>query len=259
MARFLYFFHALPPQVAWYTEPSWGFAEMHLIVLCGGFGARLGSLTTETPKPMITVAGRPFLEHLLDQFQRQGITGIEMAVSFQWQKISNYFGDNWRGIPIRYAVEPQPLGTGGAIRNAMAHAGVEEALIVNGDTLFLIDFVAFLKFAKSHEAATVMALRYVPDCSRYGRVTVRSDGKILNFGEKDHAGPGLINAGIYYQRADALAPIATEVFSFETDYLAVQHRLQPLYAIPMEGYFIDIGIPADLQRAQAELRHFALP
>jgi D-glycero-alpha-D-manno-heptose 1-phosphate guanylyltransferase len=203
---------------------------------------------------MLPVAGKPFLEHLLERFQHLGVSTIVMAVSFQWEKISSHFGDSWKGIPIRYAVESQPLGTGGAIKNAMAQAGTEDALIVNGDTLFSVDFPAFLRFARSHKTATVLALRQVPDCSRYGRVTVGPDGTVQSFGEKGHSGPGLINAGIYYQRAGTLAAIGAEVFSFETDYLAVQHRMQPLYALPMDGYFIDIGIPVDLQRAQLELK-----
>lgn len=232
---------------------------MKAVVLCGGLGSRLGALTAETPKPMLHVAGRPFLAHLLNRFQGLGLTGIVMAVGFQWEKISQYFGDSWDGIPIHYVVESRPLGTGGAIKNAMAQAGADEALVVNGDTLFTIDFHAFLQFAKFHDAATSMALREVPDCSRYGRVTLSSDARVLGFGEKGRTGPGLINAGIYYQRASALAGIQAEAFSFETDYLAVQHGLQAMFAMPLDGYFIDIGIPADLERAQTELLHLVNP
>jgi D-glycero-alpha-D-manno-heptose 1-phosphate guanylyltransferase len=232
---------------------------MHLVILCGGLGTRLGSLTKETPKPMLPVAGKPFLEHLLERFQYLDVSTIVMAVSFQWEKISTHFGDSWKGIPIRYAVESKPLGTGGAIKNAMALAGTEDALIVNGDTLFAVDFPRFLQFAQSHTTTTALALRQVPDCSRYGRVTIGQDGSIESFGEKGHSGPGLINAGIYFLRAGALDALTAQVFSFETDYLAVQHRLQPLYALPMDGYFIDIGIPADLEHAQTELLHLAPP
>jgi D-glycero-alpha-D-manno-heptose 1-phosphate guanylyltransferase len=226
---------------------------MYLIVLCGGLGTRLGHLTRETPKPMLHVAGKPFLCHLLDQFQHMDMEGIVMAVGFQWEKISSYFGNQWNGVPIHYAVESTPLGTGGAVKYAMSLVAAQEALIVNGDTLFVIDTLKFLQFAKSNDASTSIALRQVADCSRYGRVTLSGDGRILSFGEKDFAGPGLINAGIYYQRASAFADIAEESFSFETDYLTPLNRLQAIYGLAMHGYFIDIGITSDFDRAQTEL------
>jgi len=232
---------------------------MRAIVLCGGLGTRLGSLTKETPKPLLSVAGRPFIDHLLDRLADACATELVLAVGFQWRKLHDHIGTQWKGIPVTYSVESTPLGTGGAIKFAMAQARAEEALIVNGDTLFAIDLTAFVQFAKSHDTATTLALREVPDCSRYGRVTIGQDSQVLSFGEKGCTGAGLINAGVYYQRACALANISTDVFSFETDYLAVQHRLQPMYAVPMDGYFIDIGIPSDLQRAQTELLKLTFP
>lgn len=226
---------------------------MHLIVLCGGLGTRLGPLTRNMPKPMLPVAGRPFLVHVLDQIKTPRITGIVMAVGFEWEKIKNYFDENWNGLPVQYAVESHPLGTGGAIKNAVAIIGDEDALIVNGDTLFAIDISKFLHFADSTDAMTCIALRQVEDCSRYGRVEIDTQGKILAFGEKGHLGPGLINGGIYFLRGGAFDDINLTTFSFEAEFLGSRQKFRTIYAMPFDDYFIDIGIPADLHRAQTEL------
>jgi D-glycero-alpha-D-manno-heptose 1-phosphate guanylyltransferase len=228
--------------------------NMQLIVLCGGLGTRLGPLTRETPKPMLQVAGRPFLAHVLDRIHLPGISSIVLAVGFQWEKISSYVGNHWNGIPIHYAVETQPLGTGGAIKNAMTTVGADEALIVNGDTLFPINLISFIDFAKERNALVCLALRPVDDCSRYGRVTLGSSGEMLTFGEKGFNGAGLINGGVYYIRRKCFDGIMAESFSFETDFLATQPPGHPIYAMTFDNYFIDIGIPSDLLRAEVELQ-----
>lgn len=225
-----------------------------LIVLSGGLGTRLGPLTRETPKPMLQVAGRPFLAHVLDRIQLPELSGIVLAVGFQWQKISSYVGHHWNGIPIQYAVEKLPLGTGGAIKNAMDMVDGDEALIVNGDTLFDIDLPSFIRFARAKNAHVCIALRKVEDCSRYGRVTVGPNGEMLTFGEKGYKDAGLINGGIYYLRSHCLDGIKAESFSFESDFLSLQQPGHSIYGMPFDDYFIDIGIPSDLQRAELELR-----
>jgi D-glycero-alpha-D-manno-heptose 1-phosphate guanylyltransferase len=226
---------------------------MHLIVLCGGLGTRLGQLTRNMPKPMLTVAGRPFLVHVLDQIKTARITGIVMAAGFEWEKIKSYFDETWDGLPVQYSLESHPLGTGGAIKNALAKIGDEDALVVNGDTLFAIDISKFLHFANSSGAMACIALRKVEDCSRFGRVTIDTSGKMLTFGEKGHSGPGLINGGIYFLRRGALDNIGLTTFSFETEFLEARQQSCSIYAMPFGDYFIDIGIPADLHRAQTEL------
>jgi len=203
---------------------------------------------------MLQVAGRPFLAHILNRIYLPEISGIVLAVGFQWEKISSYVGNNWNGIPIHYAVEPQPFGTGGGIKNAMGMVDGNEALIVNGDTLFAINLPSFIGFAREKRAEVCIALRNVEDCSRYGRVTVGPNGEMLTFGEKGYKGAGLINGGIYYIRGNCLDGIKAESFSFETDFLSLQQPGHRIYGMPFDDYFIDIGIPSDLQRAEVELR-----
>lgn len=227
---------------------------MKAVILCGGLGTRLGSLTKETPKPLLEVAGKPFIAHVMNRLTRAGVDGLVLAAGFQWGKLKAFIGDRWDGIPVQYSIESHPLGTGGAIKAAMAGAHLSEALVINGDTLFDIDIPCFLGFAKEKDAEICIALRKVGDCSRYGRIAVAADGELIRFGEKDFKGAGLINGGVYYLRSRALNEITFETFSFETDLLTTRLLGQSVYGLPFDGYFIDIGIPADLQRAQLELK-----
>ena len=226
---------------------------MKAVVLCGGFGTRLGRLTKETPKPLLNVAGRPFIAHVLDRLTMGGITGLVLAVGFKWTKMRDYIGYEWKGIPVQYSIEAQALGTGGAIKNAFNIMNLNESLIVNGDTLFDIDIPNFLRFATNTHSRSSIALRKIEDCTRYGSVTLDAKGRILSFGEKEKQGPGLINGGIYYLRSNALDSIPLKVFSFETNYLQEKHSCEPIFGMPFDDYFIDIGIPTDLNRAQTEL------
>lgn len=227
---------------------------MKAVVLCGGLGSRLGALTAQTPKPMLPVAGRPFIDHVMDRLVQAGLDSLVMAAGFEWQKLRDHIGSSWRNVPVRYSVESAPLGTGGAIKAAMAGCAQDDILVVNGDTLFDIDLGAFLAFASSQNAQATIALRGIEDCARYGRVTVDTQNKLQSFGEKGHPGPGLINGGIYFLKAQALDGIESEAFSFETEFLTARHSQEPIYGMAFDNYFIDIGIPADLQRAQIELQ-----
>jgi D-glycero-alpha-D-manno-heptose 1-phosphate guanylyltransferase len=227
---------------------------MKAVVLCGGLGTRLGNLTKDTPKPLLQVAGKPFIAHVLNRLKSWGIDGFVLAAGFQWAKLKYYIGDNWEGVPVHYSVESHPLGTGGAIKAAMASATLSEALVFNGDTLFDIDIASFLDFAIKSDAQVCISLRNLEDCSRYGRVTVDSNGRMLTFGEKGYSGPGLINGGIYYLRSQCLDEITSESFSFESDFLSLPQPGLSIFGIPFDDYFIDIGIPSDLLRAEAELR-----
>jgi D-glycero-alpha-D-manno-heptose 1-phosphate guanylyltransferase len=225
---------------------------MKAVVLCGGLGTRLGELTRNTPKPMLHVAGRPFIAHVLDHICTAGVDEIVLAAGFAWQPLHSFVGNQWAGRAVRYSVEEHPLGTGGAVLKAMRVAQIDQALVLNGDTLFRLDIDAFLTKAP-HDVATTIALRTVADCSRFGRVELDADERINSFGEKGHAGAGLINAGIYLQHRCALETFGDSPFSFESDYLAARFATAPIAGLVFDDYFIDIGVPADLERAQREL------
>ena len=227
---------------------------MKAIVLAGGLGTRLASITSEIPKPMALIGSRPFLEYLLDYLVEQGIEQVVLAVSHKWEVIRGHFGDTWRGMPVNYSVEEQPLGTGGAILQALESITDDEVVVLNGDTLFRIDLGGMVNIHRNGGARLSIALKQVADSGRFGRVEVSADGVITNFLEKSTGGPGWINGGIYMLNRDLFADFLIPArFSFEQDLVEPGiDRIQPR-AFQSDAYFIDMGIPEDYERARREI------
>lgn len=233
------------------------------LILCGGLGTRLGELTAATPKPMLPVAGRPFLDHLIQEVARYGITRIVLlAGRFGEQIVEAFDGKSLYGADIEVLVEPAPLGTGGALAFA-APVLDPEFLLLNGDSWIDADLVRFAR--AFHEAraaepglAAQMLLQQVSDAGRFGSVTL--DGHhVRAFLEKspERAGkPGLINAGVYLLRREILDLIPSgTACSLEADVLPrlVAAGRVAAVAAPPGSYFIDIGIPETFARVQEEL------
>jgi D-glycero-alpha-D-manno-heptose 1-phosphate guanylyltransferase len=229
---------------------------MKAIVLCGGLGTRLGALTQDTPKPLIEVAGRPFLQHVLEQLRSAPIDGFVLAVSFHWEKVRALIGEQWQGLPVQYSVESTPLGTGGAIRQAMRQGLLPEALVANGDTLIRCDAGALAAFGRQQAADIAITLKHVEDSGRFGRVRMDIHQRVQAFEEKGVAGPGYINAGVYWVKSSIFDTQPEHAFSLEQDVLARQLQQMRVVAQITDGYFIDIGVPADLARARTD---FAAP
>ncbi len=227
---------------------------MKAIVLCGGFGTRLGDLTRKTPKPILPVAGKPFLEHVLDQIILAPIDEIILAVSFEWEKIKLVIGNSWRGVPVTYSIESQPLGTGGAIKLAMTSAQIKEALVFNGDTLLKVNPDELRVFSEKNHADVGIALKVMDDCARYGSVSIDESNRIIEFSEKGNQKAGLINSGVYYLRNSILDQIKQNKFSFENEFLVPMSNRLIFYGMKTEAYFIDMGVPDDFYRAQMELK-----
>jgi D-glycero-alpha-D-manno-heptose 1-phosphate guanylyltransferase len=229
---------------------------MEAIVLAGGLGTRLASRLHGLPKPMAPVAGRPFLEILLTQLRRSGCTRVLLSVGHQHTAIQEHFGASFHGMALDYVIESAPLGTGGAIRLALAEAREESVLVLNGDTFLDADYAAMLRFHTADGAAATLAVVHRDDVSRYGRVTIE-DQHIVGFEEKGSSGPGFISAGTYVlQRNLSWPPGLAEKFSIERDFFVPEvARLRPA-AFKVDGFFLDIGIPEDLDRAQTELTQF---
>lgn len=227
--------------------------NLKAIVLCGGLGTRLGNLTYDTPKPAIIVAGRPFITHVLDQLLSASPEEFVLAVSFQWQKLQAAIGHQWKGVKVSYSVEHSPLGTGGAIRQAMQQANVNEALVANGDTLLRQDAAKLVQFAREHDADIAIALKQLADISRFGKVRIDHANRITAFEEKKTGASGLINSGLYYLRSSVFDGVETPSFSLEKEILSGQLNRLQMFGMPTDAYFIDMGIPEDLARAQIEL------
>lgn len=228
---------------------------MKIVVLAGGLGTRLRQVVKNAPKPMADVGGSPFLELLLDNLLVYGADEFILCVSYMREVIQARFGDAFRGVPVRYSVEEELLGTGGAVKQAFDLFGLDEALVVNGDTFVQADYRRFWdEFAG--EPLAVM-LKAVDNADRYGRVESR-DGRVVSFREKSDEGrPGLINAGVYRVRSELFAGLPQR-FSLEKDLLEPRvAELRPRFFLA-DDYFIDIGVPESYARACRELPSLVL-
>jgi D-glycero-alpha-D-manno-heptose 1-phosphate guanylyltransferase len=229
---------------------------MEAIVLAGGLGTRLMSKLSGIPKAMAPIAGRPFLEILLNQLKRAGCERVLLSVGHLNETIREHFGAAFRGMRVDYVIEEGPLGTGGAIRKALDAAGEDPVLVLNGDTFLDADYAEMMRFHKAQGAAMTIAITRQANIARYGGVVVK-EKRIVGFEEKGRSGAGWINAGAYVlPKAMQWPPALPEKFSFERDFLGPEiGRLAPA-AYEVDGFFLDIGVPEDLDRAQRELAGF---
>lgn len=227
---------------------------MKAIILAGGLGTRLSGVTGDIPKPMARIGARPFLEYLLDYLVEQGAEQAVLAVSHKWEIIREHFDDSYRGISLKYSVEEEPLGTGGAIRQALETIPDDEIIVLNGDTLFHVDLKAMAAIHRRGNVYLTIALKQVANCGRFGRVNISDNGVITEFLEKSTQGPGWINGGIYMLSRRLLDNFPMpEKFSFEKDLLEPNiGRIGPV-AFQSNSYFIDMGVPEDYERAQSEI------
>jgi D-glycero-alpha-D-manno-heptose 1-phosphate guanylyltransferase len=225
---------------------------MEAIVLVGGLGTRLKGVLHGVPKPMAPIGGVPFLQRLLVCLRREGYHRIIFASGYLHDVIAGHFGRSFAGMEVDYSLEKTPLGTGGAVQLAAWKCTQGEVSILNGDTFVNVEHARMRAEHRARRSLFTIALRWVPDVSRYGEVNVH-DGKVTRFCEKSLSGEGWINAGVYTADVGLLRNLhQKESFSMERDILPSLAQQQRLDAFFTSGYFIDIGIPEDLQRAQAE-------
>lgn len=227
---------------------------MEGIILAGGLGTRLASVNRDRPKALAQVGERPFLELLLHRLRLSGFTRVILSVGYLHGMIVEHFGSQFEGIELAYAIEEEPLGTGGATVRALDLAQGSPLFVLNGDTLVDVDFAAMLARHVALGASVSIAVVEMADCSRFGRVLIDED-RVVGFTEKGMAVPGKISAGVYVMNRDLFARYEVPiVFSLERDFFVPRvHELRPL-AFSASGSFIDIGVPEELARAQSELR-----
>ncbi len=226
---------------------------MKAVVLAGGLGTRIRERVADVPKAMAPVAGHPFIEYVLDRLLAGGFTDIILSVGYRYQAIADHFGTRYRGASLEYVVESEPLGTGGGIRYALPKDEPDAVLVLNGDTLLDVDIRAFLAWYRERPVPLAVVLRQVEDVARFGAVELCGD-TVTSFAEKGPHGPGLINAGMYLIQPGVFDPYELpQKFSFETDFLQRYCTELKPRAYITQAYFIDIGVPADYDRAQLEL------
>ena len=234
------------------------------ILLVGGFGTRLKPLTNQTPKPMLPVGGLPVTEHQILAAKKAGITTVILATSYLSEVFIPYFGDGSKwGMQLKYAVEKEPLGTGGAIRNAAqlldldaASAANEEFVIFNGDVLSQHSIAEQLKFHRKNKADVTLHLINVEDARAFGCVPTDKDGRVTAFLEKmDNPITNAINAGCYIFSASVIADIPLgKVVSVEREtFPNLVTSGRPVFGYSEQSYWLDIGTPGALFKGSRDL------
>jgi D,D-heptose 1,7-bisphosphate phosphatase len=226
-------------------------------ILCGGRGTRLGTITADTPKPLLTVRDGPFLDTLVFELARQGIRKILLLAGFHALKIIDYAASTPLkarfGLEIVVSLEPQPAGTGGALWHARDQLE-DRFFLLNGDSWFDINLLALAgQLVEDASAAGIIALRRVDNTARFGVVEL-SDNRIVGFAERPaQPGSGLISGGVYVLRRSALLESLEADCSLERDVFPRLARERRLLGVGRDGYFVDIGVPDDLARARRDV------
>lgn len=218
------------------------------VVLAGGKGTRLGDLTTETPKPLLPVGGRPFLGWVIDNLRRHGVSDVILAVGYRAEAFSWWLRTyEVEELRVSIFVEEEPLDTGGALTRLGGRLQ-EAVFVVNGDTIFDVSLGQIALLLESDDVDAAIGLRPVPDTARYGRVDLE-ERTVVRFAEKSRVGPGLISGGIYAMRASLFegreAPL-----SIERDVLPELVAEGRVVGLPSDGFFVDIGVPETYREAQ---------
>ncbi len=235
---------------------------MRAVVLVGGHGTRLRPLTNDVPKAMLPIGGVPMIERMVSHLAGHGITEVVLSMGFLPGAFAEGYPDGTCvGIPLHYAVEPEPLDTAGAIAFAATHAGIDadshdSFLVQNGDVLTNLDVDALVAAHLTVGAEGTIALTAVDDPSRYGVVTTDSSGKVLGFVEKPAPGQAptnLVNAGTYVLEPSVLGRIPVGVrVSVERQVFPAMAADGTLYAHATEASWIDAGTPATYLQANLE-------
>jgi D,D-heptose 1,7-bisphosphate phosphatase len=221
------------------------------VILAGGAGTRLGALAAETPKPLLEVGGHALLDQLVWNLARHGVDRIVVSAGHLADAVERHVGDGSRwGVTARVVVEGEPLGTGGALRLAGSAVEADEFLLLNGDTLFDVNYLDLALVRRSSGADAALALREVPDAGRYGAVTLDAAGAVASFAEKSSPGPGLVSSGVYAMARSIVAELPCGPSSLETGLLPRLAAEGRLSGRRYDGWFVDIGLPDSLAHAR---------
>jgi mannose-1-phosphate guanylyltransferase / phosphomannomutase len=216
------------------------------VVMAGGEGTRLRPLTSNQPKPMVPIVGKPCMEHILELLRRHNLTDVVVTLAFMPQAIRSYFGDGESlGMDITYSVEESPLGTAGSVKQAMGEDD-ESILVISGDALCDIDLTSLIEFHREKQAAVTIALKSVENPLEFGIVVTDDDGRIERFLEKPSWGQvfsDTINTGIYVLEPEVLRHVpAGEPHDFSKQLFPLLLEMgRPLYGYVADGYWQDVG------------------
>ncbi len=222
------------------------------IILAGGMGTRLRSVVPDLPKPMASVRERPFLEHLMDYWIKQGVTRFILSVGYKKEVIMEYFGASYQSVPLKYVTEDEPLGTGGGL--LLAAQGLSEPfLVLNGDTLFKVNLKLLINFHLEHSSDWTFSLFRTAEIDRYMGIEVKPDNEITSFRCDFVNSKLLANGGVYFINPSVLKNkklVLGSRLSLEDDLIPeLVVKGYKFFGLEFDQTFIDIGVPKDYFRA----------
>ncbi|WP_034326254.1 nucleotidyltransferase family protein [Aminobacterium mobile] len=232
------------------------------VILAGGLGTRLRSVVSDCPKALAPIQGKPFLHWLLSFLSRRGIGECLLLLGYKAEQIMEYCGDGraW-GLSINYSLEPAPLDKGGALRFALPQIHHDDFLFLNGDTILDVDIPSMFSTSRERGSHVLIGLRKGPSIERMDPVEIDGAGKVLRFGDvtipADERGEWFVNGGVYVVKKHVVESLPEGRLSWEKQVLpTLLRKKQPVHSLQSRGYFIDIGVPEDYQRAQEEIPRF---
>ncbi len=231
---------------------------MQAVVLVGGEGTRLRPLTYSVPKPMAPLLGRPFIGWIIERLRKAGVEEVILSCCYLPEAIEAYFGDGAKfGVQLHYVFEEEPLGTAGAIKNAV-HKVKGTIFVCNGDILTSVDLVALRDAHKRHNAIATIHTRAVEDPSQFGVVETDPQGQVLRFVEKPKPGETNardINAGTYVLEPEALDAIPSgQKVSIEREtFPKLIEQTHRVFAVSTADYWIDVGRPTTYLQAHRDI------
>jgi mannose-1-phosphate guanylyltransferase len=231
---------------------------MKAVILAGGEGTRLHPLTCNTPKVMVPILNKPFLEYLILYLKEHSVRDIILTTSYLPDRIQSYFGDGAEsGVHLTYLIEEQPLGTAGAVKNAEAFLD-EPFFVINGDIVTGIDLTTMMSRHRKTKPKVSLALTPVDNPTIYGVVETDAEGMVKRFVEKpswQEVTTNMINAGIYIVEPEVLSYIPPSTPSMFEHYLfpLLLRKGEPILSYPSATYWIDIGTPEKYLKVHHDL------
>ncbi|HEV3259961.1 MAG TPA: nucleotidyltransferase family protein [Gemmataceae bacterium] len=225
-------------------------------ILAGGLGTRLRPAVADRPKVLATVHNRPYLTYLLDQLAAASVDEVVLLTGYRSDQVYHTLGEAYGRVRLHYSPEPSPLGTAGAVRNALPKLASGMLLLMNGDSFCEVDLAAFGTFNRRHAADVSLVVTRVADSSRYDRVRINGAGRVTGLEQKrPEGGPAWINAGVYLigRRMIQEIPCGRPV-SLEREMLPAWIDQRRVYGLRCPGRFLDIGTPDSYAQATSFFR-----
>lgn len=219
------------------------------IVLAGEPVSPLQHENGEIPKAMVSINGKPFLNYLLSFLRKNGITNVLLAVGYKHEMIRAAFGDSFEGMKITYAVEKEPLDTGGGIKLALENTEADVLFVFSCDTFLDINLAELSQFHFEKKSTCSVALTKLHGSNRAGVIELNEDEKIISFKNKQSVNDSIVNTGVYCINKGVLIhyPVNTP-FSFEKNYLENNPKAKNIFGKIFDAYFVDLSVAEDCQK-----------